>query len=285
MSNATGKALVSIIIPAFNEERIIGKCLESVARQSFKNIEVVLVDDCSSDNTNAVVQDKIKKLKLNLNLISLKSHQERGKVRNLGSKKAKGEYLLFIDADMILTKKVIAECLTKIMGKLDIGGIIIPEESRGVGFWAKCRRLEKKCYLGDDSIEAARFFKKNAFWKVGGWDEEMISGEDWDLTRRIREKYEVIRVNAEILHDEGKLTLWMVAKKKFYYAFKSGIYLKKYPLKITDLFFFIFRPAYLKNWKLILSDPTRGAGMFFLKAIEMFAGGIGYLFSKLPNLP
>lgn len=285
MSNATEKAVVSIIIPAFNEEKNISKCLESVARQSFKKIEVVFIDDCSSDNTNTVVKDKIKKLKLNLNSISLRSHQERGKARNLGARKARGDYLLFIDADMILTKRVVEECRTKIMDKLDIGGVIIPEESRGVGFWAKCRRLEKKCYLGDDSIEAARFFRKNAFWKVGGWDEEMISGEDWDLTRRIREKYKVVRINARILHDEGKLTLWKVIKKKFYYALKSGAYLKKYPLTITDLFFFIFRPAYLKNWKLILSDPTHGTGMLFLKAIEMFAGGIGYLFLKLPNLP
>lgn len=283
MKDATRKVLVSIIIPAFNEEKNIGKCLESVAGQNFKNIEVVLVDDYSEDNTSSVAQKKSKELKINLEILSIDKHQERSVARNLGAKKAKGSFLIFIDADMILRKDVIGRCIEKISTESGLGGIIIPEESFGVGFWSKSRALEKKCYQGDDSIEASRFFKKNAFWEMGGWDEEMISGEDWDLTRRLREKYKVARVNTKILHNEGKLTLWKVAKKKFYYASKSRAYLKKYPLKITDLVFFIFRPAYLRNWKLFLSDPIHGVGMFFLKAIEMFAGGLGYLFSKLPN--
>lgn len=283
MSSATAGTRVSIIIPAFNEGKNIANCLSSIAHQTYKNIEVILVDDSSRDNTCDIAVRTVKKLKLNLRIFKQNKHQERGKARNSGAKLAKGKYLLFVDADMLLDKSVVEECVSQVALEKNKAATIIPEKSFGETFWAKCKALEKRCYLGDDNIEAARFFKKDLFWKVGGWDEEMVSGEDWDLTRRIRSKYKVARVDSFILHNEGELTLWKTFKKKFYYASKSGVYLKKYPLKFTDLIFFILRPAYLRNWKLILSDPIQGVGMFFLKFIEIIAGGSGFLYSKLPN--
>lgn len=176
--------------------------------------------------------------------------------------------------------------LSEFLARRGWGGkaIIIPEDSFGVGFWSQCKRLEKRCYQGDDKIEASRFFEKNSFWKIGGWDEKMISGEDWDLTRRFREKYLIARIKSKILHDEGKLTFIKIAKKKFYYATKSQVYLKKYPLKITDLIFFIIRPAYIKNWKSLIADPVHLIGLFVLKSIELLAGVAGFLYSKLVNL-
>ena len=89
---------------------------------------------------------------------------------------------------------------------------------------------------------------------------------------------------AKILHNEGKLTLWNVIRKKFYYASNSGFYLRKYPLKVTDLLFFVIRPAYLRNWKLLFANPLTTIGMFFLKFIEIVAGGLGFLYSKLLSL-
>lgn len=283
MSSATAGVKVSVIIPAFNEGKNIANCLRSIANQSYKKIEVILVDDSSEDSTCHIATNTARKLKLNLRIFKQNKHQERGKTRNLGAKIAKGKYLLFVDADMLLDKNVLKSCVNKIEEKKEVAAIIISEKSFGETFWAKCKALEKRCYMGDDTIEAARFFKKNIFWKVRGWDEEMVSGEDWDLTRRIRSKSKVGRVTSSILHNEGKLTLWKTFKKKFYYASKSGVYLKKYPLKFNDLMFFILRPAYLRNWRLILSNPIQGVGMFFLKFIEIIAGGLGFLYSKLPN--
>jgi len=281
MGNATAGELVSIVIPAFNEERNIVNCLDSIKKQSYKKIEVVLVDDCSTDNTAIIAKNQLDEL----NLIRLKSHKERGFVRNLGAKQSKGDYLLFIDADMILNKKVIEECVAQIQTDPNMGGIIVPEESVGEGYWTKVRALEKKCYQGDDNIEAARFYGKKAFWRVGGWDEKMISGEDWDLTRRIRKNYEIGRISEKIFHNEGKLSIWKVIRKKFYYASNSQTYLRKYPMRLKDVIFFIFRPAYFRNWRLILSDPLHGLGLLFLKTIELAVGALGYLLSKLSNLP
>lgn len=281
MKTANRNFNISIVIAAFNEEEKIIPCFKSLAEQRFENIKVILVDDCSSDKTLLIAKQVGARLGLDLKIIKLDKHQERSIARNIGARKSVGNYLIFIDVDMKLSKNVITECVRLIQRSPNIKAVIIPEESFGKGFWAKCRKLEKLCYIGDDRVEAARFFEKTAFWKVGGWNNKMISGEDWDLTGRIRSKYKIGRIPSKIYHNEYQLTLWKVIKKKFYYASVSGIYLEKNPLTILGLVFFIFRPAYVRNWKLIISDPIHGIGMFFLKGVELIAGFLGFIYSKL----
>lgn len=281
MKSANYKPKVSVVIAAFNESQKITNCLKSLAEQSYRNIEVILVDDHSNDETTQVAKKINLKLGLNLKIIRLNRNQERSVARNRGAKESTGSYMFFIDADMKLSKEVAAKCLKLVQENPEIKAVIIPEKSFGEGFWANCRSLEKLCYIGDDRMEAARFFEKKAFWRVGGWDNKMISGEDWDLTRRIRVKYKIGRISSIIYHNEYQLTLWKAIKKKFYYASVSGIYLERNPLTILSLVFFIFRPAYIRNWKLILSNPIHGMGMFFLKGAEIIAGFFGFVYSKL----
>lgn len=269
--------LVSIIIPTFNEEKNIERCLASISKESYKNFEVILVDDNSSDNTVLNAKSISRKLQIGVRVKSFNVHQERGVVRNVGARLAKGDYLFFIDADMELGKNVLRDSSKLINDSKGLGGLIIREESIGEGFWTQCRILEKKCYEGDDSIEAARFFDKKAFWSVGGWDQEMISGEDWDLTRKIREKYRIGRINSSIYHNEGKINPLKTAKKKYYYTLKAIPYLKKNPPTFKTLISFGIRPAYLRNWRLIISDPVHGIGMFILKGVEFSAGIFAFL--------
>lgn len=282
MSNATGKPLVSIIIPVFNEEDNITNCLESLEKQTYSKIEIIVVDDCSIDKTIEILRNK--KKELDLKIVSLDTHKERGVARNMGVDHSKGDYLLFIDADMKLDKDVVSDCINLVNKDKEIKAIIISELSFGEGFWAKCRNLEKRCYIGDNIIEAARFFERKAFNGIGGWDEKMVSGEDWDLTRRIRLKNKVGRVRSFIYHNEHDLNLWKAIKKKFYYASVSETYLAKNPINFSALTVFIFRPAYIRNWKIIVSDPYHGLGMFLLKGVEIMAGVAGFLFAKLKHL-
>ncbi len=274
------KPLVSIIIPAYNEEKNIATCLTSIANQSYQKIEVIIIDDQSKDDTFNVAQEISKKKKIKLTIVKPDTHQERGIIRNLGAKLGKGENLLFIDADMKLSRSVIQECVDTIIKDNNTKAVIIPELSFGTGFWTKCRELEKRCYIGDDRIEAARFFDKKIFWSIGGWDSAMISGEDWDLTRRIRDVFKVARINDFIYHNEGRLTLLRAIKKKFYYAAKSDPYLRKNPISTLNFVLFVFRPAYLRNWQLLLSNPIHAMGMFFLKLVEFLVGAVGFLYGK-----
>lgn len=90
-------ALISIIIPSYNVENYISKGLESCINQTYKNIEIIVVDDGSIDNTCKVVEEYIKKDKR----ISLHKKENSGvsATRNLGINKANGDYCLFLDSD------------------------------------------------------------------------------------------------------------------------------------------------------------------------------------------
>jgi glycosyltransferase involved in cell wall biosynthesis len=279
-SSTIQNPLVSVIIPTFNEEKNIADNLKALKKQTYTAVEVIIVDDNSTDKTVELSKKIAKEIKLPLEVLENKTHQERGVVRNQGAKKARGQYLLFIDADMNLTPKVIEECI-ECENHQKVSAVIIPERSVGEGFWAKCRTLEKECYIGDDTIEAARFFEKNVFWKVGGWDEKMISGEDWDLTKRIRLQTGVGRIPSVLIHREGALNPIKAAKKKLYYAKQSAKYLQQNKTTPLTIFLFIFRPAYFRNWKLLIKDPIHAIGMFALKFIELSLGVVGIFQSKL----
>lgn len=287
---ASGRPLISVVIPAYNAQNIISTCLNSIASQSIlkkqkNSVEVILIDDLSTDETKEVAMSIGKKQKLDLKVYTLKKHEERGVARNIGSKKARGKYLLFLDADMKLTKTVLEDCLKALTYNPKVKAVIIPEEAYGEGFWAGCRKLEKKCYIGNDQIEAARFIETEPFWKVGGWDPTMISGEDWDLTRRLREKYQITRINSLIYHYEGRLSLLFTAGKKYYYGTTLLPYWRNNLAKSSYAVTMVVRPAYFSKWKLLLSDPIHAAGMVILKTVEFSAMGLGILRSRIFTPP
>src|SRR5687768_16358333 len=98
------KPLVSIIIPTYNEDRNIERHLRSIKAQSYPNCEAIVVDDGSIDNTVALAKKYTSK-------VFPRKHAERSVQRNFGASKAKGQYVVFLDADMELTPHVIKSCL------------------------------------------------------------------------------------------------------------------------------------------------------------------------------
>jgi hypothetical protein len=97
--------------------------------------------------------------------------------------------------------------------------VVIPEKAMGQGFWARCRELEKRLYLNDPAVEAARGFRRDEVLAVGGYDERLWSAEDWDLADRMRaEQRGTARTSSVIWHDEGRLQLASTFAKKRYYG-------------------------------------------------------------------
>lgn len=256
----------------------IGACIESVKQQTYKNIEVIIVDNNSSDKTKEIAKY--------YGVTVYDKGPERSAQRNFGAKKAKGEYLLFLDADMILTLQVVEQCI-KILEKDGFQALVIPEKSIGTGFWTKCKALERSFYEGVDWIEAARFFDKKAFRDLGGYDEKLTGPEDFDLPQRLKLRFgidSIGRVSSYIHHNEGILSLKKTLRKKFYYGKKMALYMKKKEnksavVKQGNIFrrfgLFFAKPAVLFH------DPVVGLGMLYMKTLEMVALALGALSSKI----
>lgn len=96
MSKSHG--LISVIIPVFNEQKLIGRAVDSVLNQSYPNIEIIIIDDGSNDKTLSVLDKKYADYQ-NVKIFKNKTNKRQGYCRNLGIKKANGQYLAFLDAD------------------------------------------------------------------------------------------------------------------------------------------------------------------------------------------
>jgi arabinofuranan 3-O-arabinosyltransferase len=199
---------------------------------------------------------------------------ERSSQRNFGAQSAVGNYLFFVDSDMELTPKVVEDCV-KVTNGNHIDAVIIPEISIGDGFWANCKALERSCYVGDDTIEAARFFSKSVFFSIGCFDEQITGQEDWDLQARIgKAGYKTGRVCSFIVHNEEHMSLRKTMIKKRNYGKTLKMYTRKHP-KATAAQLTLIRPAFIRNWRKLSKDPLHTSGMLFMKICEITASWIG----------
>jgi glycosyltransferase involved in cell wall biosynthesis len=271
----TNDSLVSVIVTTRNNHATLDACLRSIAEQTYAPVELIVVDRESTDDTKEIARRYTSRV--------FDRGPERSAQRNFGVAAARGHYVCMIDSDMELEPEVIASCVAAMRREPSAGGVIIPEESFGQGFWAQCKRLERSFYVGIDWIEAARFFERDAYMAAGGYDETMVSGEDWDLSRRMSERGELARVQSFIHHNEGQLHLWRTLKKKAYYAGQARNYFAKNdvgsklttqagPLQRYKLFF--SRP------KQLFEQPLTAVGMLFMKTCEFGFGAVGYVFSN-----
>ena len=93
-----GPLMVSVIIPTYNESRVISSCLQSLQSQTVKDLEIIVVDDGSTDSTLSEISNF--KFQISNFVILRQNHNGPGVARNLAAKKAKGDILVFVDADM-----------------------------------------------------------------------------------------------------------------------------------------------------------------------------------------
>ena len=89
---------ISIIIPVYNTEKYLKKCLDSIINQTLKSLEIICIDDCSTDNCLHILKEY--QLKDNrIKIIEQKENKGQGVARNLGLNIAEGEYIMFLDPD------------------------------------------------------------------------------------------------------------------------------------------------------------------------------------------
>jgi len=184
--------MVSVIIPVYNEEKTISDCLDSLSQQSYQSIEIIVVDDGSKDNSKIKIQNAKIQLKIkNLKILS-QMHFGPGIARNLGAKHAKGEILVFVDADMIFDKDFVRKLVAPIIEKKSKGTFTKEEYvSNWDNIWARCwnynQGIGSNRRIPQDYPNKSPVFRailKSEFNKVEGFDNIGFT-DDWTLSRKL----------------------------------------------------------------------------------------------------
>lgn len=174
--------LLSIIIPCFNSENTLEWTLESIYKQNFQDWEAIIVNDGSTDSTEAIAihwANKDKRFKY-----FAKQNEGLGKTRNFAIKKAQGIYILPLDSDNKVEQNYANEAINIFKQFPEIGVVYGHAEYFGdrVGVWeVDDFNLEK--LLIRNYIDACAIYKKSLWDLVGGYDEEMPyqGHEDWEF--------------------------------------------------------------------------------------------------------
>jgi len=180
----------SVIIAVYNEEKVVADCLASLAQQTVaKDMEIIVIDDGSTDNTLNKIQDtryKIQTLKQN--------HKGPGAARNLGASQAKGDILVFVDADMEFEKDFIEKLIAPIVSGKAIGTFsreeyLLNKENA----WARCWNLslgrETERMIGGEQYKEEspvyRAILKSKFDEAGGFDTIVGYTDDWSISKKL----------------------------------------------------------------------------------------------------
>mgnify|MGYP001559797096 CR=1 FL=1 len=286
--------LVSIIIPTRNSIRTIEICLKSIRNQKykqslnsperkFKNLEIIVVDQESKDGTQEIAKKYTNKVMVTK---GDKFYSAPPVSRNMGAKISRGKYLLHIDSDMELTPLVVSKGVEIFESEPDILALKIHEKDVGQGFWSRAKILERKCYIGYDAIEAARFFRREVFFKLGGYDEKLRSSEDWDMSKRVNAvgKIDSIPLPYFTKHHLGRLKYLAQVKKKFNYGLTLDTFLTKHGFNFKKEFQMVFRIAYFQNILLFIKDPIATLGFLILRPSELTSYLTGLIWAKIKKI-
>ena len=195
-----------MVVPTLNAASLIDACLGSIVGQTYRNIELIVVDRHSTDGTAERARVYTS------NVFDYGPSHSAGHVfatplqQNYGATKASGAYIYCVDADMVLPPNALEECI-RAAKKLSADALVVPERSFGIGFWAEVKAAERVGYLGDELVEAPRFIRAEVWRALEGIDAEMGGVYDWDLRNRLQANgWSVGRASCEVLHNEGRLS-------------------------------------------------------------------------------
>jgi glycosyltransferase involved in cell wall biosynthesis len=183
-----------VIIPVFNSDTTVEACVVSVLHQTYRPLEVIIVDDGSTDRTPQVLTafgDRIG--------VIHQSHAGAGVARNTGATRARGEILAFVDADMVLTEDYILKITEPIIKRETVGtdhGIETVGNPDNI--WAYCWG-RKRVPEGRANSTVFRAITKAAFEQAGGFDPAFGYYDDQTLSLRLGAKATVVR-DARCLH-------------------------------------------------------------------------------------
>ncbi len=292
------KAL-TIVITTYNCPEHIQGLLRSLLYQDISAFDVVIADDGSTDHTTQVIEKY--QGSLSIELLKL-AHGERGMARKCAIDRAmtrNTEYLMILDADMLLQKGLLSKLTDRMAEDPFLDGLIVRElpYSSYTNFFTKVKVFERQVINNfefnrdDTSIEAARFWRMASFIKTGGINYEQIAFEEIQPTIRCLEQGGKISkvFDVGVYHDEKEVTLINILRKKNYYFSKMKTTVDTETNGYGKAFsrWYLFRKGYykLENLTSYLKHPLLFLGMMVmyiaLTVIGAYHMGLHWLSGKL----
>lgn len=211
------KPLVSVIITTYNRSDILPRAIDSVLSQTYENIEIILVDDCSGDNTKEIIENNYKgKLKYLIN----EKNVGLAASRNVGINHSKGDFVSFLDDDDEILPTKIEKQVNMFLNDRDLG----------VAYCGSDRVYEnyklniKPEHKGNILRHALRYplntihsllIRREILLTIGLFSEELHSYEDWDLWIRLAmcAKFDFVNEYLVIYHIHGNQMTFDLNKK------------------------------------------------------------------------
>jgi len=227
--NDAFQPFVSVIVPAFNEEKVIAKTLKSLLKSVYQNFEIIVVDDGSSDNTSKTVAEKFAD-EPRVTLFTL-SNGGKANALNYGLKRAKGEIIIGLDADTVFTSTTICE-LAKQFSDETVGAVAgnakVGNRLNMITKWQALeyitsQNLDRRAFAGLNAITvvpgAVGAWRREALEKAEGFESNTLA-EDQDLTLRVRQLgYRIAYAEKAVAYTEAPDTFRGLAKQRFRWSF------------------------------------------------------------------
>lgn len=228
------KPIISVIIPTYNRGYIINRAIDSVISQTFKNIEIIIVDDNSNDNTKNLIvsykDSRIRYLKHNINMGAQAA-------RNTGIKNSKGDYIAFLDSDdEFLPNKLELQynafCNSpKKVGVIYSHAYIRDESNNDIGEF--CINFKGNIYKDILKYLCIDFItpltRRECFEKMGFLDERVPSYQEWDTFIRISKYYEFEYIPKKLAihyHHKGERISQSILKDAIGFAYVVNKHMK-----------------------------------------------------------
>jgi len=264
------KKWFSIVIPTLNEEEHIEKLIRSVHKQDFRPIEVIVTDDGSKDKTIEIVRKLINELNdSNFNIILLETGNfgsPRGPAfaRNVGIQKSHGKYILFIDADCLLTRKNIVNELVNSLESYPIAGY---KDVVLIDNWLEYNQMldEGEPPYATKAKWSHLAFRREIIEKIT-FDPQLGVGEDIDFLQKIRN---LGSLNPKIIDTIGHIHLTHTFNEyklqKFWAGKTRWLFLRKHP-SFRNMFSTLTRavPCCILIFAVILALMDSWIGIIFL---------------------
>ena len=197
--------MISFIIPAYNEERLLGRTLEAIqnaARNVHNDYELIVVDDDSSDSTGKIAKD------LGARVVKVE-HRQISATRNSGAQAANGSLLIFVDADTAISTEILRATMTAINNKA-IGGSAAFRFDGQVPLYGRAIQYLLYCFfrIGQVVCGSYLFCTREAFESVGGFDETVYGGEEMILSYSLKKLGSFVLLKQTVLTSGRRLRIY-----------------------------------------------------------------------------